>query len=291
MKGKLVFLLIFLTLLMNSVFAQDILTTISSILTPFVGVIFILIFVLLLLAIGGVLPKPTGGIPSGLILFLILIVLFFVIPQFVPFPQYLEVPESFRYQPLPEAAKDALQLIGLPREWGYVPAIIYLFILPFAAIYTLVWAFLVTLGIFPQPNVNRILALIVAFMTIPMGWFTKIVWVLFSFMGAWSVAVFAATFVLGIFYRGAGLAAKQQQEFKKYAYSVRRRIEQMIDELNDIKKLPQTERKPNLSRFLTNYEPDLRIHDAWNEAWNAREDPSDANIDNVINKLKAVARK
>jgi hypothetical protein len=46
-----------------------------------------------------------------------------------------------------------------------------------------------------------------------------------------------------------------------------------------------------LSRFLTNYEPDLRIHDAWNEAWNAREDPSDANIDNVINKLKAVARK
>jgi len=291
MRKEFISLLIFLVLLANPTLAQDMLATISSILTPFIGVIFILIFIFILLAIAGVLPKPKGRLPLGLIAFLILIVLLFVIPQFVPFPQYLEVPESFKYQSLPESAKDALQLIGLPREWGYVPAIIYLFILPFAAIYTLVWAFLVTLGIFPQANVNRILALIIAFMTIPIGWFVKIVWVLFSFMGAWSVAIFAATFIIGIFYRGAGIAAKQQQEFKKYAYSVRRRLEQMIEELSDIKKLPQTERKPNLSRFLTNYETDLRIHDAWTEAWNAREDPTDANIDNVMNKLRAAARR
>jgi hypothetical protein len=244
-----------------------------------------------LLAVGGVLPKPSGRFPFGLIAFLVLIVLLFVIPLFIEYPQYLSVPKDFQHWEFPPAAKDVLQLIGLPREWGYVPAIIYLFILPFAAIYALVWAFLITLEIFPQRNVNRILALIIAFMTIPMGWFTKIVWVLFSFMGVWSLLLFVATFIVGIFYRGAGVAAKQQQEFKKYAYSVRKRIEQMIDELGDIKKLPSTERKSQLSRFLINYETDLRVHDAWTEAWNAREDPTDANIDNVINKLKAIAKK
>jgi hypothetical protein len=228
MEKKIFSLLTFLFLFASSTFAQDFLT---SILPQFVGVIFILIFILILLAIGGVFPKPKGGLPLGLIAFLILIVLLFVIPQFIPFPQYLEVPESFKYQSLPEAAKDALQLIGLPREWGYVPAIIYLFILPFAAIYTLVWAFLVALGIFPQANVNRILALIIAFMTIPMGWFVKIVWILFSFMGAWSVAVFAATFVLGIFFRGAGAVAKQHQEYKKLVDIRKERLRDAIKSL------------------------------------------------------------
>jgi hypothetical protein len=291
MEKKLFSLILLLFLFSSPVLAQDFLNTITSIITPYIGVIFILIFVLILLALGGVLPKPKTGFPLGLIAFLVLIVLLFVIPQFVEFPQYLEVPQSFKHKKLPEPAKDALELIGLPREWGYVPAIIYLFILPFAAIYTLAWAFLASLGIFPQANVNRILAFIIAFITIPMGWFTKMVWVLFSFLGAWSVAVFAATFLVGIFYHGAGVVAKKQQEFKKYAYNVRRRMEQMIEELSDMKKLPLTERKARLSRFLTTYEADLRIHDAWEEAWNAREEPTDANIDTVINKLKTVAKK
>jgi len=208
MEKKIFSFLMFLFLLTNSVFAQDLVSQIISILPQFVGVIFILIFILILLAVGGVLPKPKGRISSGLILFLILVVLLFIVPQFVEFPQYLEIPESFKYQPLPEAAKDALQFIGLPREWGYVPAIIYLFILPFAAIYTLVWAFLTSLNIFEgMSKVNRVLALIIAFITIPMGWFVKIVWVLFSFLGVWSVVIFAATFITGIFFRGYGIAA------------------------------------------------------------------------------------
>jgi hypothetical protein len=236
MKRKLVFLLIFLASLMSPVFAQDILATISSLLTPFVGVIFILIFVLILLAVGGVLPKPSGRFPLGLIAFLVLIVLLFVIPSFIEYPQYLSVPENFQHWEFPPAAKDALQLIGLPREWGYVPAIIYLFVLPFAAIYTLVWAFLVALGIFSQANVNRILALIIAFMTIPMGWFVKIVWILFSFMGAWSVAVFAATFVLGIFFRGAGVAVREHAEYRKYIQMGKKGLGEVIRRLEEAKK-------------------------------------------------------
>jgi hypothetical protein len=216
MKKELAFLLTLLGLVARQAFAQDLLATISSLLTPFVGVIFILIFILILLSVGGVLPKPKGRFPLGLILFLVLIVLLFVIPQFVQFPQYLEVPESFKAWDLGQGGRQALKLIGLPEDWAYVPAIIYLFILPFAAIYTLVWAFLVMLAIFPQGNVNRILALVITFMTIPMGWFTKIVWVLFSFMGAWSVLVFAAIFITGIFFRGAGVAGKEYSVLTSY---------------------------------------------------------------------------
>ncbi|MEM7821697.1 MAG: hypothetical protein QXX38_02705 [Candidatus Aenigmatarchaeota archaeon] len=207
MEKRIFSLLIFLSFLINSVFAQDLASQIISILPQFTGVIFILIFILILLAVGGVLPKPKGRVSGGLILFLILVVLLFIIPQFVEFPQYLQIPESFKYRELPEPAKDALQFIGLPREWGYVPAIIYLFILPFAAIYTLVWAFLTSINIFEgMGKVNRVLALIIAFITIPMGWFVKIVWILFSFLGAWSVVIFAATFIIGIFFKGYGIA-------------------------------------------------------------------------------------
>jgi type II secretory pathway component PulF len=117
-----------------------------------------------------------------------------------------------------------------------VPAIIYLFILPFAAIYTLVWAFLISLGIFPQANVNRILALIIAFLTIPMGWFTKMVWVLFGFLGGWSVAVFAATFIIGILFRGAGVATKEYAEYKKYIQMGKKGLGEVIKRLEEARK-------------------------------------------------------
>jgi MFS family permease len=221
MERFLVTFLISSLLLTNVAFAQisveNILNILSSLIVEYAGVLFILAFVFLLLLIGGVIKMPSPGASLPMIAFFILILLAFALPQFVTFPDYVKtVPESFKLWELPPAAKTALELIAIPREWGYVPAILYYFILPFAAIYTLVWAFLQLLGIFPLGNVNRILALIITFMTIPMGWFVKMVWALFSFMGAWSVAVFAATFVAGIFFRGIGIAAKEHAEFRKY---------------------------------------------------------------------------
>jgi hypothetical protein len=153
-----------------------------------------------------------------LILFVIVIIVLFILPSFVSYPQYLTIPENFKIAPLPSYASQILMMLGLPQEWMYVPAIIYLFILPFAAIYTLVWAFLQSLGIFANvsSSVNRILAFIIAFLTIPFGLFVKFVWILFVFMGGWSVVIFAATFILGVFYRGAGIALKQQVEYRKH---------------------------------------------------------------------------
>jgi MFS family permease len=241
MKKQLLTAFLFFTLLLThtalaQTTATDVLNTVSSLLIQFSGIIFILVFVLLLLVIGGVWKPSFGGILSpGLIIFVILIVLVFLFPQFITFPDYLKtVPDSFKVYELPGGAKDALQLIGLPKEWGYVPAIIYLFILPFAAIYTLFWAFLQVLGIFPQKNVNRMLALIVAFMTIPMGWFVKMVWSLFSFMGAWSLAIFAAMFIAGVFFRGAGFVTSEAAAIgKRMNARARNHIQQALIHINN----------------------------------------------------------
>jgi len=243
-KSLLVIFALFSFLLVNSGIASAQFPAINldflyGILIQYIGIIFILIFIVIFLFIGGVihLPSSGGGSIVVLIIFAILLILAFSFPQFITFPDYVkEVPASFKYWPLPGPAAQGLQLIGLPIEWAYVPAILYLFVLPFAAIYTLFWAFLTTLQIFPsQRGVNRILALIVAFITIPVGWFTKMVWALFAFMGGWSVAVFAVMFIAGIFFRGAGVVGKQYADYKKMASLRQARLKEAIKELEGIK--------------------------------------------------------
>jgi hypothetical protein len=126
-------------------------------------------------------------------------------------------------------------MFGLPSEWSYVPAIIYLFILPFAGIYVIVWAFLTMLGIFPQPNVNRVLAFLITFLTIPVGVFVKMVWLLFSVMGAWSVAVFAITFIAGVFLRGAKVVGKEYVGFKQLVDVRKARLKDAAKEIEALK--------------------------------------------------------
>ena len=226
-------LILFYSLLFSLAFAQSA-NDFNSLIGGLVSVVFIVIFVIILLILGGVIKKPSGGgIPGFLILFIVLVILLFVIPMFVPYPQYLEVPANFKIIPLPSYAAQIFMMLGLPEEWMYVPAIIYLFILPFAAIYTLVWAFLQSLGIFTNvpSSVNRILAFIVAFLTIPFGWFVKLVWVLFSFMGAWSVVIFVATFVIGVFFRGFGVARKEYVQALKTYENVGKELQSKLNEL------------------------------------------------------------
>jgi len=205
----------------------------SSLLGGIASIVFILAFVVILLILGGVIKKVRGGIPGFLIFFIVLVLVLFIIPMFIPYPQYIEVPENFKVAPLPSYAAQVFMMLGLPEEWMYVPAIIYLFILPFAAIYTLVWGFLQSLGMFTNvpSSINRVLAFIVAFLTIPMGWFVKLVWLLFSFMGAWSVAVFVATFVVGIFFRGYSVAKKEYSVALQTYESLQKDLQNKLSEL------------------------------------------------------------
>ena len=233
---KIATILFFYTLLFASSLAQDGIN-VNDFLSGLVSVAFIIIFIIILLAVGGVIKRPTGGAPWFLIFFIALIILLFVIPQLIPYPQYLEVPANFKIAPLPSFASQVFTMLGLPIDWMYVPAIIYLFILPFAAIYTLVWAFLQSLGIFANvpPSVNRVLAFIIAFLTIPMGWFVKLVWLLFSFMGAWSVVIFAATFIVGVFFRGYGKAVEERYAAmgKRWRSEARARLNNALNDINN----------------------------------------------------------
>jgi hypothetical protein len=70
-------------------------------------------------------------------------------------------------------------------------------------------------------------------MTIPVGWFTKIVWILFSFVGIWSVVIFAATFIVGIFFRGYGVARKEYALAVKTYETVHR---DLLNKLSELKK-------------------------------------------------------
>jgi hypothetical protein len=235
MSKKEILMLLIALLTFNIVVAQDV-NIVSNLLPSLIGVIFILVFILILLMIGGVIKKPAAGIPGSLIVFTLLIIAFFIIPQFVPYPAYLEVPQNFKISPLPSYAASVFMMLGLPSEWMYVPAIIYLFILPFAAIYTLAWAFLQSLEIFTNvpSSINRVLAFIIAFLTIPIGWFVKIVWVLFSFMGAWSVVIFAITFIAGVFFRGYGTVVEAQTKAmaRRWRIEAERHLRQALVYIN-----------------------------------------------------------
>jgi hypothetical protein len=210
---------------------------ITDIISTIIPIVFILVFILILLAVGGVIKLGGRGIPWFLILFVIVIIILFILPSFISYPQYLTIPENFKIAPLPSYASQILIMLGLPKEWMYVPAIIYLFILPFAAIYALVWAFLQSLVIFNNvpSSVNRVLAFIVAFLTIPFGWFVKLVWVLFSFMGAWSVVIFVATFVIGVFFKGLSISTREYEEYRKFALQSKKEAQNIIKDLEAAK--------------------------------------------------------
>lgn len=235
-KGQLALSIFTLLLTLPIAFAAN--PDYSTLLAGWEGIIFVVIFVIFLLAVGGVLHLhwPSGGRGNlGIIGFLVMIALFFIVPAFVEYPQYWTVPDNFKYWYLGKGAETVIRGMGLPADWAYAPAIIYLFILPFAGIYTLVWAFLITLGIFPQKNINRVLALIITFLTIPMGLFIKMVWILFAFMGAWSVAIFTAMFVLGLFFRGLGTVSKEYLSYKKIADINKARLQELSKALDGLK--------------------------------------------------------
>ena len=214
---------------------------------------FILFFVLLLLWAGGVIKRPSigGGNLTSLIALLLTLVFLFFLPKIVKYPGITDPPADFKKIPLPGYVGKFLQFLGLPESWNYVPALIYLFILPFAGIYTVVWAFLSSLAIFPQRNVNRILALVITLLTIPMGSFIRIVWLVFSFAGLWSVVMFGAIFILGIFFRGAKITAKEYIDYKKQASTIRETYKDAIKKLEGIKGNSLDQIRKNVNSLLT----------------------------------------
>jgi len=217
MSSKIVpvtFLLIFLFSFLK-VSAQEAEMVEDNWLSSAVSLGIIIGFIVILLWLGGVIKIRIGSkVGLSFLLFLVVIILSFVVPQIIPYPTFLEIPPDLMVVPLPKYAAQALIMMGLPQEWMYFPAIIYLFILPFAGIYTIVWAFLSSIRIFEglPSNINKVIALVITFLTIPTGWFIRIVWVIFSFIGVWSVVIFALIFLAVSFFRGYAFLKREKLE-------------------------------------------------------------------------------
>ncbi len=222
MKKLLALLPVMLLLILQAANAQEeTVNIISNILVQFSGVIFIIAFVIILLLIAGVFPRISiGGIPWGTIGLLIAILIVMLVPFFIDLEwltsQFKVSLPQYQQSPLPAPAVTVLSdWLGLPKDWMYIPAIIYFFLLPFAAVFALIYAFLASINMWGgKNNINRLLAFIITIMTIPTGILTRMTMVMFVFLGMWTLGVFFVTFVVGVLYRGAGVIAKERATYK-----------------------------------------------------------------------------
>lgn len=127
-------------------------------------------------------------------------IVIFLIIFFAGYARPYEVPKNMQVTPITGGWKTFLGFLAIPEDWMYMPAAFYLFVVPFAGIWVILWGFLRELRIFNIPNINGLLAFIIAFSTIPLGFFVRLVSTLFATIGVYGVVAFAALAVLGIAY-------------------------------------------------------------------------------------------
>jgi hypothetical protein len=279
-----------------------------------ISVIFILAVIITLLALAGVFKvRAIGGNLVVSLLYGVIILVVFILPLLQRlgyihiFPDRIDgetlkkwgFPQSNRF---PEPVCNVLKMLTLQEEIAcYMPELLFLVILPFAAIFAIAYGFLWTLRIFRNvPNeagINRLLAFIIAFSTIPMGTFMILVAFWFSFMGGFSVAVFVAMFVLGVFFRGYEFVSKEYLKAKEAEIRyLREKIRAALNSLQNIRGFTAPADKQNeLRRFLNRiYNQNLISPDEYNGFLNRINsvDPQAKDADNQLeNIIKDIERR
>ncbi len=137
-----------------------------------------------------------ANLPTIMVLLLVgLIVLAIIVNE-----EY-KLPSNFKQKPITGVMKNFFLFFGIPADWLYVPAMIYLFFVPFLGIFVIVYGFLSEMNIFTaKPQVNIVLALLFAFAIIPIGAFVKLVSLMFAVLGIYSVGAFGLLFFFGVMY-------------------------------------------------------------------------------------------
>ena len=89
---------------------------------------------------------------------------------------------------------------GLPSEWLRVPQVFWYVILPFIAVFTVVYGLFKELRIFRKaPNkVNVVLAFAMTMLLLPSGVLTYIVVNLYAFSAAFAAIIFGIVFMIGV---------------------------------------------------------------------------------------------
>ncbi len=204
MQKKLLFILSLLTIFPQVVLAQGI--TIAGFEIPF-SILVVLVFslIIIFLFLG---TKFPGKFPFGMVVFALFVIVFFLLPFFVSFE--FVVPSSWQSFPLPEIFVTIFSILGVPRDWIVMPAFLYLFLIPFAVIFLIVYAFLKELNLFPtSKNISRTLAFLVTFLTIPLGLFAKFIGFVFAvFVGLYAIVLFIVMFIASAFFLSYGGALR-----------------------------------------------------------------------------------
>jgi hypothetical protein len=279
----------------------------NEIAATIISVIFILAVIITLLALAGVFKvRAIGGNLVVSLLYGIIILVVFILPLLQRlgyihiFPDRIDgetlkkwgFPQTNRF---PDSVCNVLKMLTLQEEIAcYMPELLFLVILPFAAIFAIAYGFLWNLRIFRNvPNeagINRLLAFIIAFSTIPMGTFMILVAFWFSFMGGFSVAVFVAMFVLGVFFRGYRFVYKGYLETKEVGIKyLRDKIDAALQSLNIIRGIGGIDQKKDeLRRFLRRiYDQNLIDPSEYNSLLQeVNRANNDQEIENIINKIE-----
>ena len=219
---------------------------------------------------------------------MILVLVALIITAIIVDKEY-QLPSNFKQKPIRGIFSDILLFLGIPGDWLFVPAIIYLFFVPFIGIFVIVYGFLGEMRIFPaNPRINIVLALVFAFATIPIGAFVKLVSLMFSVLGIYSVGAFGLLFFFGVIYviiaRMGGweffgeIGGKQ---VTSYAHlDLQRRYEQTRKWLLDMQRDYSGDPNPNISNATKNIADTLKkAEKSWHEG----------NTNGAINELQSKA--
>ncbi|MEM0480736.1 MAG: hypothetical protein QXQ14_00915 [Candidatus Aenigmatarchaeota archaeon] len=294
---------IILLFLFSVVFAQNETNPLEIVL----GIIPVIIVILILLWLGGVFKAPGGRFPLAPILYVLLIVIIFVLPLLQRLGYIKIFPDTIssetlkqwgfpQQNKLPDFACKVLTGLTLQEEIAcYVPELIFFFILPFAAIFAITWAFLKMLNIFENvpnaDNIYRLLAFIIAFMTIPMGIFMILIATWFSFLGAFSIAVFVAMFIAGVFFRGYGYIRAEAYGVALKTLSIRikearAKFEKLLDQVDDLSVDALRNELKDLRRAYGDLDAVVSEIPTKTEIDNWDKNTIKQRIQNIINKLK-----
>lgn len=105
--------------------------------------------------------------------------------------------------------------LGVPTEWLVVPDILYKIFIPYIVATTVIYGFLIELGLFRHTSdrVNIILALSMAFLLLPSGLLTYIVSVFYAGGAFIALMGFGILFIFGVFLWSKGTRWRLESEY------------------------------------------------------------------------------
>jgi len=107
-----------------------------------------------------------------------------------------EIPSLGEECDLPDAVCSFGTLVGFPKGWLNTKTFLWYSLIPILGIWLIIFGFLDRIRIF-RKGINSVLSFLIAFSTVPLGFFVILVSTIFAIMGVYSVILFFILFIIG----------------------------------------------------------------------------------------------